>query len=443
MKTLWRTTCRKLVPLTLLAVGQIRAQASPSLATPLWIVRLQPAITWATATRPADSDTSLLAATEDGCLHLIDAASGEPLAQPLRALPGVQLGGQADAGDQLCCFDRHTIYTLHTSRPARLLWRFGQAPPAAATFDDDPERLTGWVAAQPTAAGVLALSSDGHLLVLASDNGRIRRQFDLGPLAVARLYADERSAAVLSHQGGKTSVTFVDLRLPPAATQTRELDAAWPLFGALLEEGLLTVDTQCVAVWPPDGLPRRHTLPLAAVRAAGLAVQSGTSTGLSRTTRKLLLSNGRHITALDPCSGRRYWSIDTGVDSAPVRAMFTPQGLCLVQYECQYQWGVIVVAAETGLRLADHFCSDGSEVIAVHAVRGRLCILSAPPGSADTPAELVVLPLGANTLAPAGTPGTRLRLARPQRLRACLWTEERVVLVEAHELRAYALPALP
>ncbi len=420
-----------------------RVQATPPLAEPLWTARLQPAIAWAAELgRAANVDEPwILVAAEDGRLYALAEADGRMLAQPLRARPGVRLSGPSDAGGLVCCFDRHTVYTLFPGGRPQELWQFGQAPAAPAVFDDDPEQLSSWAAVQPTGAGILALSSDGSLFMLARENGRARRQWYLGALSAARLHADEKLAAVLWQTRGKTRVAFVDLASSPAALDTRDLDTHWPLYSSLAGDGLVTVNAERVTLCPRGGEPGSYKHGANSVRAAGVAVWSGTPTGSKsahQNSSKLLLADGPRVIALELGSGRSCWTVDCGVESPALVALFTCRDLCLVQYDC----GVMVIAIQTGKCLLRHFRA-GLEVVAAHLGDNRVCVVCAPPDQPATPAELAVLPLNEGREAAAPAPVARLRLPRTQRWLSCLWTERRLVVVEPHELRAYPLPGPP
>jgi hypothetical protein len=215
--------------------------ASPPTLAPTWTWSAGNTIEWVRAVGPACTP-ALLAATSTGQLFLLDAATGRPRTSgAFFAGRGVQAAGPNDAPDfaepdqdQLAyVFDRQTVAALRTTEPAGVAWRHGRSLPDAETFPGDPEVLTGWIAAVPTARGLVALNSDGRVVLLDRAAGRELWTARLGGIRAGRLHACGSMAVAVWMEGGAARAAWITLSDEPPTVSMREL-GEWPIWSRLV-----------------------------------------------------------------------------------------------------------------------------------------------------------------------------------------------------------------
>jgi hypothetical protein len=409
------------------------------------------------------------------------------LREPLKCRPGLQLGTvtPGEAPPPTVCFDRLAVYALDPDSPARLRWRHGDTPPDPDAFPGDPEFLTGWIAAAATPAGVLALHSAGHLLLLDSDTGAPHWQLELGPLPVARLHAGNRTACILWKKSGRTRAAFVGLSSPPAATPATvdtapsgprptisDLGTDWPLWSGLWRDELLLVTgprvdrysrtgrvgsfrldcdsptTAAIALFVPPGPPAETT--------PTTAPTSSPAAGRPAPPARLLVACDTQLAAYDLDSGAQIWAPhneppaarDHDSPGTPPAAASPITALRILGPHALLSCGTGATAldAATGTVAATLPLSPPRQGLANTLAALQLRTLYRDADRPDAPLTLASIPLSpAATSQPAATLSAPDLLVLPPAhdLRTVLWTDTHLILVESNRLSAFALPPAP
>jgi hypothetical protein len=221
-------------------------------AQPAWTLPLAGGIEWS-AVVGRDEKAALLLATPAGELHLVDLQTGKSrLTTPIRGGRGVRLAAGSDRDNVAYCFDRHAAYAIQLAAPAGLKWQYGQAVGANEELRDDPEKITGWTHAAVTPAGLLLVSSEGRVVLLAQTDGHAIWELELGPMPVARLHVRDKRAVVLWKTEGAVRAVFLALDQEAPKPAYRNLGSTWPIWSDLVPAGLLTLSAGEVALWPTE-----------------------------------------------------------------------------------------------------------------------------------------------------------------------------------------------
>jgi outer membrane protein assembly factor BamB len=411
-----------------LSAVNARAADGPPLE-PAWIWQTQAGIEWA-QTVGRDDTSAVLVATPTGVVHLVALRSGQP--RPvLLASRGVRPAEGDDNRDIAYCFDRHAAYAIRLAEPAGLKWQFGRPVGMGEELQGDPERLAGWVHGHVTRDGLLLVDVDGRVVLLSALDGRPRWELQLDHLPLSRLHVWETEAAVLWKSGGAVRAAFLALDQETPQTICRELGDAWPVWSALVSEGLVTVVPQAAMLWARDGPVRVTRLDGVHVKAPAIAACP------SAQGTRLLVGDGPQVRAYDLATGQARWH----ESAASVRGF---KVLSLAIHEDRVvvttEFGVSVRDAATGRLLGDcpllptipvtAWWISGLEV---------LYVVSQVPGPPNVALRRVELPLTGAATAPAGTPSRRVDLRPGDEIRQVLWSGQQMVFVGPRELRAYRL----
>jgi hypothetical protein len=381
------------------AVAEAQETTRPaSPLDPAWTWTAPAPIEW-TALVPGERWLRLAVATADGKVQVISARTGEPRpvsvmqarAGLLPALLEPPISGSSPQATY--CFDRYCVYRIPSDTWPRVDWRYGEAPAPGEQFAGDPEVLNAWLAARmigytPGAAryGVIAVNSDGRIVLLSAGHGDVEWQGNLGRLAAVRLhtlsYQRGTDAVVLFRNAGRTQAAFLDLLWQEPKPLVRELDEPWPPFSALIESGLLTVSGAEAVVWPAQGAPRRFAVsegaaPTSPVRVA-LALEAVGTAPSRRFTghRALLVGEGARLSAFRVDTGERVWS----------RAAVLPDGLDIATIQAWYPKVVVTgaraaVACDlmTGVQRCASKREAPFELLRAEYVDGVLCVVYRHP----------------------------------------------------------------
>jgi hypothetical protein len=322
------------------AAGAQETTRPASPLDPAWTWTAPASIEW-TVALPGAHGSRLAVGTADGKLHVISARTGKPRpGSPIQARVGVrpatmEWAVRRNPPQAVFCFDRYAVCEIDYDHGVRTRWLYGEAPAPGEQFAGDPEVLNGWLAARTTKYwaratrdGVIAVNSDGRVVLLSAERGAVVWQADLGRLAAVRLHTLDGNAAVLFRAAGRTQAAFLDLARQEPKPVIHELDEPWPLFSALVESGLLVVGGAEAVVWPAQGAPRRFAVsdaaPGAGVVRVALAPGRVTQPLPSRT---LLVAEGARLSAFRVDTGERVWSRAAALpDGADISAIW-PGGL--------------------------------------------------------------------------------------------------------------------
>ena len=429
------------------------APSAERVLDPLWTWRVQPAVEWAALAGRGDATTVLLA-TRDGRLHLIDSATGAArLSKPIAATAGIQIaGGQPGTTqderipvDGAYCFDRYAVYGVRWNGSAGLKWRHGVPRAAADDFPGDPEVLSGWVAAGVAGSGVVAVDRNGRVVLLSHEDGHVRWQVELGRLPVVRLHVFGDRAAILWKAEGNVQAVLLELGAQRPTVRPLVLDQSWPLWSTLVAEGLLTVSADGYTVWTAEGPPQRRRLDGQAVSAATVDVfvprtlrDTGGRHGAGGDTL-LVVGGGTRVAAYELSSGKRVWS-DAGLPllGADVQTLVVRDQHVLRRSAC----GVTVCDARTGDVLGRNV-DPARRLVACGVAGAALYALYRERDEVAAELRLTRVELAAPTASrpTASLPAAETFVLKPPAdVRRVLWTGREMVVVEADGVAAYALP---
>lgn len=415
-------------------------------AAPTWVWKAPGAIEWAAPVQAAERAMLLIATAGspprgDTRLQLVDASTGKPLlAEPIRVAPGVQPATplSVETNDVVCCFDRYALQAIRIRDPVDLAWQHGKRPADPRAFRDDPETLSGWVAAAGVPDGMLAVNRDGRVILCSSSDGTPRWSVDLGPLPVSRLHVSGGAAVVLWKARGVVRAAFLDTRPERPVPTIRELGATWPLWSTLTSRGLVTASHDEVVNWPPEGASRPLDVGARGFRAAAIGMCTLEPPGAAR----LVFATDFRVHCLDLIAHSRCWTRDVCEADACIVAVDCRDDRVIVTSSQERGTGAVLIDVRTGRLLQDCRSPAGTRLIAAGAADGRLWGLYR-----RTDAAAGLLLVEGQTADSAAPPGVTARFAPPLKLldsppepRGALWLDQQVILVGRDALHAYTLP---
>ena len=249
----------------MLAVVCLGAEPAQENLDAVWSWQFSAGVEWAEAAGQADAPT-LLVATREAQLHLIDAGAGRrictvPARQGARLAACDLARAEASAADAAYCFDRFCVYALG---PDGLRWRAGAwrddltkstdiAGDSERMFQGDPEELRRIIAVSATECGALVVRDDGRMALLDRADGHVRWQLRFAAISMAHLDVRGGTAALLWKEGARVAGAFVDVREGTRREIPLPADAAWPLWSTLTERGLVVVQAHAIELYSVAG----------------------------------------------------------------------------------------------------------------------------------------------------------------------------------------------
>lgn len=337
-------------------------------------------------------------------------------------------------------FDRTTVSALPISGAATFAWQYSSHGDPVS-WAGDPEFLTGWSAVADTPHGVLAVSSDGQVVLLAHDDGRICRRDAIGPLPLVRLHTFADHAAIMWKVRGQVRAVVYSLHATDLPRASLDLSDTWPLWSTFVGTDLVLITPPDVTVWKTSGNMRRFTLGPAPIFRTALDVfaparQAATAPAVGSL---LLMGGSAGVRALDLADGHTAWSWQPD-EPAAIKSLRVQGGYAIAQAD----HAVHVLAAATGALVAILNAPTASGFPGTHIVGDALWAVVREPAEAAGDERLVLrtVPVGISQTQPARAPAhaTGPLPLGPADAREILWPTGQVVVVAPNALRAYRLP---
>lgn len=313
--------------------------------TPAWSAEAPDTILWLVDV-PGPQPPTLLVATPRGLITL-DARRGELGShQPLISRSHIRPARRSapDGVSSLpIVFDRHTLWALRPGTPTRLAWTFEEDALTAATHRGDPEVLSRWLDVVATPRRVLTVSSDGRVVWLEREAGRVLGRADLGLLATGRLEVGTDRVVVCWSRAGRAHFAFLNPDRPGRVAEpvAVEGNVTWTaLVGSTLvalgpgRAAIVTADGARLA--PPPALDRPIDASVCTWElSAATASQPGTVA-----TAGLAVLRDNDVALLDVATGALHWSQPLAGLEPRAPATLRRLGSCLIVSQGEQRWRV-------------------------------------------------------------------------------------------------------
>lgn len=369
--------------------GDIAVSAAAERLAPAWSWSSGGArIEWATiqtARNGADVEERVVLATA-GRVHVLDARTGRELLEPpLAAMPGVHAVG-AEGGGTFYCFDRSHAYRLELD-PPRMRWKIGAgragvlttAPAGreeAPVYQGDPEFLPGLLAAAVCPDGLIVLSREGRLAVLAADDGTVRWEQRIAAPGAAELRRAGDSLALLWRAEGESRLGWLDCETGRWGSEPRALGDGWPTHVLPAGDSLMLIYPRRVVRAPATGAPALVTETEALILGAAIASPELLCIGMT---------DGR-VRTYD-AAGRTQWSFKSD-DETYFRRLTASGDVLAVEGERE----VLAVDLRDGRRLVRAKTPADMDLLGARLYPGRLFVVWQAREAGDSE-ELAVFPL--------------------------------------------------